>query len=137
MSKPTILINLSRCIGCWTCSMGCKVNYHLPDNMWRSTIRTLGSGEGIDRPGGVWPNLHMEWMPVYSAKCTLCEPRTSNGELPYCVNSCPNGAMFYGDLDNPESDASKQLEELKTRGYRIYTLPAWEEERTGILYANR
>ena len=42
-------------------------------------------------------------------KCTLCGQLTSVGEEPKCVAACCASARFYGDLDDPNSDASKAL----------------------------
>ncbi len=38
-------------------------------------------------------------------KCTLCQQR----DEPVCVHNCPGVARLYGDLDDPESDASKAI----------------------------
>ena len=32
-------------------------------------------------------------------KCTLCEQRTAQGELPQCVSQCCGMARWYGDAD--------------------------------------
>ena len=32
-------------------------------------------------------------------KCTLCEQRISQGELPQCVTQCGGQARWFGDLD--------------------------------------
>lgn len=40
---------------------------------------------------------------------TLCGQLTSVGEEPKCVAACCASARFYGDLDDPNSDASKAL----------------------------
>lgn len=127
----TILVDLQRCTGCWTCSLACKVGNQLPDEEFWLTVRTLGSGEGIDRPAGVWPNLHMSWMPVWTTKCVKCPARMARGDEPYCVYSCPNGALTIGD-------AAKAAEEaLRDKGFRFFTLPAWENSKDGILYAEK
>ena len=39
----------------------------------------------------------------------MCGHLTAQGELPACVKSCSTGARFYGDLDDPDSDVSKEL----------------------------
>lgn len=48
--------------------MSCEIGNGLPDETWWTTVRTLGSGEGIDRPAGVWPNLNMSWIPSYGSE---------------------------------------------------------------------
>ena len=137
MAQPTILINLDRCTGCWTCAMACKTGNDLPDDTWRVTVRTLGSGEGIDRPSGVWPNLKMSWMPVFSRSCIVCPTRTDGGKLPYCVHNCPNKAMWYGDLDDETSDVALKVEELRDRNFRLFRLPSWENSKEGVVYASK
>jgi Fe-S-cluster-containing dehydrogenase component len=32
-------------------------------------------------------------------KCTLCEQKTAEGELPQCVTQCGARAKFFGDID--------------------------------------
>ena len=131
MNDKTILVDLQRCIGCWTCSLACKVGNDLPDDVFWLTVRTEGSGEGIDRPAGIWPNLHMSWLPIYSASCIKCPTRLAKGELPYCVNSCPCDALSMGE------DAVAKKEELLDRGFRLFELPAWENTKDDIVYAEK
>ncbi len=137
MVKQTILVNLDRCVGCWSCAMACKINNDLPEDTWFATVRTLGNGDGIDRPSGVWPNLRMSWMPVYSKSCTLCAARIADGELPHCVNSCPTLALTFGDLDDPDSDVATKLNALTCKGYKNWRLPAWENSKANVVYTSR
>ena len=137
MTQPTILINLHRCTGCWTCSLACKVGNQLADDEWWQYVRTLGSGAGIDRPAGIWPNLHMSWLPIHTQDCTLCGSRTEQGFDPYCVHNCPNDAMIYGDLDDPKSAVALKLAALREGGYHIFKLPEWEKSRSEIVYATK
>jgi Fe-S-cluster-containing dehydrogenase component len=41
-------------------------------------------------------------------KCTMCAHRLDAGEKqPRCVESCPTGALAFGDLDDPRSDVTR------------------------------
>ena len=131
INEKTILVDLQRCIGCWTCSLACKVGNKLPDEEFWLTVRTQGSGEGIDRPAGTWPNLHMSWIPIWSQSCVKCPSRIAKGDKPYCVNSCPCGALTIGEA------AAAKKEELRDRGFRFFELPAWEKSKDNVLYAEK
>ena len=76
----TVQIDKSKCIGCQFCAMACPYG-----------VRYLNEEEGVVE------------------KCTLCAHLSKNGELPMCVRTCSAGARFYGDIDDPSSDASKAL----------------------------
>ena len=130
LPEDVIFVDRLRCTGCWTCSLACMTGNKLADGKFFVKVRTLGSGEGIDRPAGVWPDLRMSWMPTYSQFCIKCKPRTDAGELPYCVAQCPNKALAYG------ADAVEKIEAARQRGARIYQLPAWEDSKEGVVYAS-
>ncbi|MDR1185728.1 MAG: hypothetical protein LBK67_13185 [Coriobacteriales bacterium] len=135
--KARILIDLERCVGCWTCSMACKMGNDLADDEYRLFVRTLGSGSGIDRPAGVYPDLRMGWLPVYQKSCVLCAPRVAQGEMPYCVYDCPTGALHFGDEADAGSDYCAETKRLKEKGYRLFELPGWEGSKSGVTYASR
>jgi molybdopterin-containing oxidoreductase family iron-sulfur binding subunit len=42
-------------------------------------------------------------------KCTLCDHRLKEGELPWCVEACPADARIFGDLEDADSPASQAL----------------------------
>ena len=130
-NEKTILVDLQRCIGCWTCSLACKVGNNLPDDEFFLTVRTLGSGEGIDRPAGTWPNLHMSWQPVWTTKCVKCAGRLAAGDAPYCVSSCPCSALSIGDA------AAAKKAELAGRGFRFFEMPPWENTKGDVVYAEK
>ena len=66
----TVQIDKSKCIGCQFCAMACPYN-----------VRYLNEEEGVVE------------------KCTLCQQKTAQGELPQCVSQCTGIARFFGDLD--------------------------------------
>ena len=131
-----ILVNVNRCVGCWTCSLSCKQAHGLADDEYRLFIRTIGGGQ-IDTPGGKWPNLYMKWMPIYTGKCIGCAGNEATGQVPYCAFNCPTDALAYGDPSDPESPYSKAVAQLRAAEYRIYELDPWEEGRAGITYAEK
>jgi Fe-S-cluster-containing dehydrogenase component len=75
-----VLINKERCIGCKYCMMACPYGVR----SWSESSHVV-------------------------EKCTLCNHLTAAGELPVCVKNCCGQARAYGDLDDPQSAASKML----------------------------
>lgn len=49
----------------------------------------------------------------YADKCTFCIHRVEKGELPACVSVCPTHCMYFGDLDDPNSEVSKLIASRK------------------------
>jgi Fe-S-cluster-containing dehydrogenase component len=117
--------------------MACKVAHDLPADEWWQIVRTLGSGAGLDEPSGIYPNCFMEWMPTYTKKCILCADRAKDDLPPHCVHNCPAMALIFGDLDDSQSAISQRIAELRGKGFTIFQLPAWEQTRQNIYYANK
>ena len=132
-----MLVDLQRCIGCWTCAMACKVGNCLEDDEYRVTVRTNGSGAGIDRPQGTYPNLRMSWQPIYQKSCTFCAERLGEGKPQYCVMDCPTHALAFGDDADPESEFCKALARVKDKHYHVFELPPFEDSRANVVYATK
>ncbi|WP_022668687.1 4Fe-4S dicluster domain-containing protein [Desulfospira joergensenii] len=49
------------------------------------------------------------------AKCDMCNDRVHNGLKPACVNTCPTGAMNFGDRDEMLDLARKRLAMVKKK----------------------
>jgi Fe-S-cluster-containing dehydrogenase component len=105
LEDGTVQIDKSKCIGCQFCAMACPYG-----------VRYLNEEERVVE------------------KCTLCEQRTSQGELPQCVTQCGSRARFYGDLDEglesfvapcPTHDKSTSYEDMIDKSRT--TLGEWAE----------
>ena len=94
----TVQIDKSKCIGCQYCLYACPYG-----------VRSFDEAEGVAK------------------KCTLCQHLTADGSSkPACVHNCPGGARFYGDLDDPDSDVSREL--AKYDASCIHMLPEPQNE---------
>jgi Fe-S-cluster-containing dehydrogenase component len=52
----------------------------------------------------------------YVSKCTFCMHRVQEGLLPACVSACPTRCMYFGDLNDPDSEVSRLL---RTRNAKV------------------
>lgn len=130
-----MLVDLQRCIGCWTCAMACKVGNGLADDDYRILVHTHGSGAGIDRPQGAYPELSMSWQPIYQKSCTFCADSVAQGHKLYCVADCPTQALAWGDDDDETSPYMQALMRCRDKHCHIFDLPAREGTRKNVTYA--
>jgi molybdopterin-containing oxidoreductase family iron-sulfur binding subunit len=88
-----MVIDLDRCIGCWSCAIACKSNNNVPLGMWWNRILTIDEDPsgldvrttgGIDEPAGDYPNLSLSFLP---ANCFHCDN-------PPCTEVCPVAATY-------------------------------------------
>ena len=82
-NKYAIVVDMHRCIGCWSCSVACKLENNLPDQAWWNTILTVG-GESAHTPAGEYGSNTLSYMPL---NCHHCD-------VPSCVEVCPSGATY-------------------------------------------
>lgn len=112
-----------RCIGCRYCTNACP--YTVRCFNWKLPTWPESEKEGLN------PDVSIRPMGVVE-KCTFCYHRLQrvkdqarfekreiqDGEyLPACVEACPARAMFFGDLDDPQSQVSQLIK--STRVFRL------------------
>lgn len=78
-----MVIDLSRCIGCHTCSVACKQANNLPNDIWWNRVLTVG-GDAMDTAAGTYPNNDLQYITI---NCQHCEN-------PACAKACPVGATY-------------------------------------------
>jgi DMSO reductase iron-sulfur subunit len=159
-----MVIDTTRCMGCQTCVVTCKVSHQTPKGVYWCKVKTEGSGV-MYRGTGKFPSPELTFLPQlcnhcenpacvancptgamhkredgivevdqdvcigcqycywncpYGApvfdtakktisKCNLCAERLEEGELPYCVESCPAEARHIGIISDPSSEISKLI----------------------------
>jgi tetrathionate reductase subunit B len=87
-----VLVDRHTCIGCRYCMMACPYKarsfVHLPLTEQNPEVpRGLGCVES----------------------CTFCVQRIDKGQKPACVEACPEGAMTFGDLNDPNSAIAQRI----------------------------
>jgi Fe-S-cluster-containing dehydrogenase component len=74
--KNVLLVDSSRCIGCFSCQVACKLEHNLPAGPRMFKVIQMGPVENGD-------DLVMNFMAVTCQHC----------DRPACVLACPTGAM--------------------------------------------
>jgi Fe-S-cluster-containing dehydrogenase component len=93
-----VLVDYDKCIGCKYCAWACPYG-----------ARELDEAQKVMK------------------KCTLCVDRIHDEKLPEaerkpaCVLACPTSARIFGDIHDPESEASRAIREQG--GYAL--MPEW------------
>jgi Fe-S-cluster-containing dehydrogenase component len=65
-------------------------------------------------------------------KCTTCAHLLDKGyKLPRCVEVCPNEALYFGDLDDPNSEIAQKIAQGK-----ITQLQELEGQATAVIHLN-
>lgn len=77
-----MVIDTTRCMGCQTCVVACKVSNDVPGELYWGHVESL-DGDAVYRPTGTFPKVKMNFRP------TLCNHCAN----PACAEKCPTGAM--------------------------------------------
>jgi Fe-S-cluster-containing dehydrogenase component len=103
--EGTVLIDQERCIGCRLCMEACPYDR-----------RFFNWGNAPVPIEATFMEYHAEHQsPAIRGtvmKCDFCPDVARAGRLPYCTQACPNGAIYYGDLE----------EDIATNGFEVVKL---------------
>jgi Fe-S-cluster-containing dehydrogenase component len=174
MTRLGLLIDVTRCSGCYSCFLACRDEHYGNDYPGYSAAQPLSGQfwlQMTEVEGGKYPRPRLNYIAVpcqhcqsapcidaakdgavyrrddgivmidpekakgqdqivascpYRAifwnadlqlpqKCGLCAQRLDTGDKqPRCAESCPTGAMVFGDLDDPQSEIAQRSEALAT-----------------------
>jgi len=87
-----VLVDKHICIGCRYCMMACPYKA-------RSFVHEPLHDQNPDVPRGKGT----------VESCTMCVHRVDKGQKSACAEACPNQAILFGDLNDPDSDISKKI----------------------------
>jgi len=85
-----IMVDDSKCIGCKYCMTACPYNARYYNE----------EVEAVD-------------------KCTFCTQRLAAGRTPACVETCPTKVRVFGDLNDPQSEASQLLVKRQSKVIKV------------------
>lgn len=92
-----VAVDYHRCIGCRSCMLGCpygEISFNWSDPR-----------PSIEEPTPDYPTRRQGVV----EKCNFCSDRMKRGLMPSCTEACPEGAMHFGDLNDPESAVRRLL----------------------------
>ncbi|HET7831671.1 MAG TPA: 4Fe-4S dicluster domain-containing protein [Gallionella sp.] len=107
-----VLVDRHRCIGCRYCMMACPYKA-------RSFVHEPLHDQNPDVPRGKGT----------VEACSMCVHRVDQGKIPACAEACPNKAILFGNLNDPESEIAKKIRTVASTQVR-----ADLQLNTGIRY---
>ncbi len=173
MTRYGMVIDVSKCTGCYNCFLTCRDEFAGNDYPGYAAAQPMSGMNWIkliERERGQYPKVKVNYTPVtcmqcenascikasqngavyrrkdgiviidpekakgqkqivnacpyrviewneekqVGGKCILCAHMLDKGEkVPRCVESCPTGALVFGDLDDPQSEIAKIIAEGK------------------------
>jgi len=87
-AEGPVIYDSAKCMGCRYCIMSCP--FGIPRYDWENSI-------------------------PYIRKCTMCYPRILDGQIPACVEACPEKATTFGPCDELLREAHHRIEENPER----------------------
>lgn len=97
-----VMMDMHRCIGCRFCMAACP--YGSRSFNWKDPRK------GLESPPN--PKYPTRTRGVVE-KCNFCAERLAEGQIPACVEKCKEigvNALHFGDLEDPDSEVRKLLE---------------------------
>jgi Fe-S-cluster-containing dehydrogenase component len=92
-----VMMDFHRCIGCRCCMAACP--YGSRSFNWRDPRTALKETN---------PDFPTRMRGVVE-KCNFCAERLAKGLIPACVETCKEGALVFGDVEDPNSPVREIL----------------------------
>jgi molybdopterin-containing oxidoreductase family iron-sulfur binding subunit len=115
--EGVVLIDQERCIGCRLCMAACPYDRRFFN--WGEPVQPQHVKETPYNVQTQTPAIKGTVM-----KCDFCTERAEAGGLPFCVEGCPRGGIYFGDLE----------EDIATNGQEVVQLSRLLNENEGFRY---
>ncbi len=92
-----VMMDYHRCIGCRYCMAACP--YGARSFNWRDPHPFINEEN---------PDFPTRTRGVVE-KCNFCRERLAQGLIPACVEACQSKVLFFGDLEDPDSEVREIL----------------------------
>lgn len=113
-----VLVDNTKCIGCKFCMTACPYSARVFN--WGHVEHTK---EELDHPDSPETGLTRKHGTV--SKCDFCPDMARQGKLPDCVTACPNGVIYYGDIN----------EDVVSNGTEVLRFSSLIRDKAGYRYA--
>lgn len=113
--EGTVLVDQMRCIGCRICMEACPYDRRFFN--WGSPPIPREAALTEYSPEHEVPAIRGTVM-----KCEFCSDLARGGRRPYCSQACPQGCIYYGDLE----------EDLATNGREVVRLSRFLTKNTAF-----
>ena len=79
--------------------------------------------------------IYMDPVAKQAVKCHNCYHRTENGMEPACVPTCPSEALYFGDLNDPESKISTAMKDAEAADGKLSQLRTEKNTKPRMWFA--
>ncbi|UCC66361.1 MAG: 4Fe-4S dicluster domain-containing protein [Deltaproteobacteria bacterium] len=100
-----VMVDAQKCVGCKACILACPYEAR---TLWKEKSGYFG--DSLTPYEEVAYSAH---RPASVQKCDFCADRLAQELKPYCVESCLTGALIFGDLDDPNNEVNRVLEQAR------------------------
>lgn len=113
-SDGVVTVDARKCIGCEYCLLACpyEARSRKRGTSYFDTLTPLeAAARSAERDKGAVPGVVL--------KCTFCLERLEKGMKPACASACLTNAIYFGDLENPQSEVASALRENVGKVYQL------------------
>jgi molybdopterin-containing oxidoreductase family iron-sulfur binding subunit len=119
-----VLIDNDRCIGCKFCMTACPYSSRTFNWSEKPEEVAKNAHSGHDHGHDHSTETSYPQVPGTVGKCDFCPDMAYKGILPHCIDSCPNGVIYFGD----------KKEDVVTNGVETVRFSQLIYDRAGYRY---